>query len=332
MAKESGPAGALLILDEIHKVPDWADLVKLLWDQDTASELQLRVLLLGSAPIPFHQGLSEALAGRFELLRVRHWSFQEMREAFGWDLDRYIFYGGYPYPGASRLVEDHDRWRQYILDSLIETSISRDILLITRVDKPALLRQLFRLACDYSGQMLAFNKMVGQLQDRGSITTLGHYLGLLSGAGMVAGLEKFSGNKVRQRTSSPKLLVLNTGLVSAMSQRTFKDARTDPEFWGRLVETSVGAHLVNEAWGTGTEISYWREGSQEVDFVVRRGEDLAALEVTSGRRKRSVSGLRKFRERFEPTHELLIGGQGLPLEEFLAGPVEDVWMLGRRGS
>lgn len=314
LARESGRQGALLVLDEIHKVPAWADLVKLLWDEDTAASLPLRVMLLGSAPLAVQQGL-ETLTGRFELLRVPHWSFAEMRDAFGWDVDSYVFYGGYP--GAAPLVDDPERWRRYIEDSLIETSISRDVLLLTRVHKPALLRQLFVLACDYSGQVLSFQKMVGQLQDAGNATTLANYLRLLQGAGMVAGLEKFSGSRVRQRASSPKLMVLNTGLVSARTGRTMNEARRDPDLWGRLVETSVGAHLVNGTWGTSVDVSYWREGNKEVDYVVRRDGRLTAIEVTSGRRKRSMSGMGAFARSFEPTSRLLVGGQGMPLEEFL---------------
>ncbi|MGH2572190.1 MAG: ATP-binding protein [Actinomycetota bacterium] len=319
-ARGAGSRGALLVLDEIHKVPGWADLVKLLWDEDTASGLPLRVMLLGSAPLAVRRGLSESLTGRFELLRVPHWTMGEMRDAFGWDLDQYVFYGGYP--GAARLIDDPERWRQYVQDSLIETSISRDILLLTRVNKPALLRQLFRLACDYSGQVLSYQKMLGQLQDAGNATTLANYLQLLQGAGMVAGLEKFSGSRVSQRASSPKLVVLNTGLMTARSGKTLAGARNDPEFWGRLVETSAGAHLVNGAWGTRAEVFYWREGNKEVDYVLRRDQHVTALEVTSGRRKGSLSGLGAFRRAFEPTRRLLVGGQGVPLEEFLLTEVD----------
>src|SRR5712691_3633600 len=208
LARTAGPAGGLLVLDEIQKIPGWADLIKLLWDEDSASGVPLRVMVLGSAPLLVHRGLSDSLAGRFELVRLPHWSFQEMSQAFGASLDEHLFFGGYP--GAFRLISDQDRWRAYILESLIETSISRDILMLTRVDKPALLGQLFRLSCDYSGQVLSFNKMLGQLQDAGNATTLSHYLQLLAGAGMVTGLSRYSGSKVRQRGSSPKLLVLNT--------------------------------------------------------------------------------------------------------------------------
>ena len=230
-------AGALLVLDEIQKVPGWSGAVKLLWDADTHARLPLKVVLLGSSPLLVQSGLTESLAGRFEIIPVPHWSFTEMRAAFGWNLDQFIFYGAYP--GAAPLIAEPERWRRYIVDALIETTISRDILLLTRVDKPALLRQMFQLGCDYSGQILAYQKMLGQLHDAGNTVTLAHYLHLLRGAGMVAGLSKYSHGQVRQRGSSPKLQVLNTALMTAQAGRTFTEARQDGNHWGRLVESSV---------------------------------------------------------------------------------------------
>jgi len=317
-ARDADKRGALLILDEAQKIPDWSETVKRLWDEDSAAQMPPRVLLLGSAPLLVQRGLTESLAGRFELIRLPHWSFAEMKEAFGFDLERYVFFGGYP--GAAPLVRDQERWARYILDSLVETTVSRDILLLTRVDRPALLRQLFRLGCDYSGQVLSYQKMLGQLQDAGNTTTLAHYLELLAGAGMLTGLQKFSGSRVRQRGSSPKLLALNTALVSATSGLSFREARREPDLWGRLIETSVGAHLVNTAQGSDVDVFYWRERNREVDFVLRRGRRLAAIEVTSGRRKASLPGLAAFSAEFTPTRTLLVGGQGVPLEEFLGAP------------
>lgn len=318
-----GTKGAILVLDEVQKIAAWSDLVKLLWDQDSAASSRLRVVLLGSAPLLIQRGLGDSLAGRFELIRVPHWSFPEMREAFDWDLDRYVYFGGYP--GSAGLIKDRQRWTSYILDSLVETSVSRDILLLTRVDKPALLRQLFRLACDYSGQILSFSKMLGQLQDAGNTTTLAHHLELLGGAGLVVGLQKFSGSRVRQRGSSPKLLALNSALVSAHLDLSLSAARKQPEVWGRLVETAVGAHLVNTAGGSGVEVLYWRERNREVDLVLRRGGTLVALEVTSGRRKDSLPGFEAFRREHPKAKPLLVGGQGVPLAEFLSEPA-DRWV------
>lgn len=311
-AREGGRRGAVLVVDEVQKIDPWSNTVKRLWDEDAARRTPLRVILLGSAPLLVQRGLSESLAGRFELIRVWHWSFAEMRAALGWDLDRYLFFGGYP--GAAVLVDDEERWASYIRDSLIETTISRDILLLSRVDKPALLRQLFRLACDYSAQVVSYQKLVGQLQDAGNTTTLAHYLELLSGAGLATGLQKYSGSRVRQRGSSPKLLVLNTALVSAMSGLTYEAARGDPDHWGRLVETAVGANLARPSGRQ--ETSYWRERDREVDFVVRVGKRVTAIEVASGRRKDALPGLAAFAKEHRGARPLLVGTQGLPLEEF----------------
>jgi predicted AAA+ superfamily ATPase len=319
LAQEAGRRGALLVLDEVQKITAWSEVVKRLWDEDTASRIALKVVLLGSAPLLIRRGLTESLAGRFELLRVPHWSFSEMRDAFGWDLDHFLYFGGYP--GAAGLIEDRDRWASYILDSLVETTISRDILLLTRVDKPALLRQLFRLGCDYSGQVLSYQKMLGQLQDAGNTTTLAHYLDLLSGAGLVAGLQKVSGSRVRQRGSSPKLLVLNTALITASSGLSLRAARADRDFWGRLVESAVGASLINSGAGK-VEVFYWRERGHEADFVLRANRHVAVIEVTSGRRKDSLPGLDAFEKIFPRARKLLVGGQGIPLEEFLLTPSE----------
>ena len=318
-AQENKRRGAILVLDEVQKVPGWSEVVKRLYDADTRTGIPLRVLLLGSAPLLVGRGLTESLAGRFEIVRVPHWSFAEMQAAFGWGIQRYLFFGGYP--GAAPLAEGEERWRTYVLDSIVETTISRDILLLTRVDKPALLRQLFRLACDYSGQILSYNKMLGQLQDAGNTTTLAHYLQLLRGAGLVAGLEKYSGAALRSRASSPKLLILNTALMTALSDRSYQDAKTDRDYWGRLAETAVGAHLVNGLVDT----CYWRDGNREVDFVARTRGTMTAIEVTSGRRKNSLSGMAEFANRYEVRRKLLVGGQGLPIGEFLAEPV-DRWL------
>lgn len=323
-AERGTAGGAILVLDEVQKVTRWSDVVKELWDEDTQAGIELKVVLLGSAPLLIQSGLGETLAGRFEVLRVPHWSFREMRDAFGWDLDRYVFFGGYP--GAVDLVHDPERWRGYVVDSLVETTISRDILLLTRVDKPALLRRLFDLACAYSGRILSYQKMLGQLQDAGNTTTLAHYLDLLEGAGMVAGVQKFAGDRVRQRASSPKLQVLNNALMSAQSRLTFEEARADPEFWGHLVESAVGAHLHNGGQGTRLELFYWRHRSREVDFVLRAGRKVAALEVKSATAPRALPGMDAFLRAYPEARSLLIGSGGVPLEEFL---LEDPmhWMV-----
>jgi predicted AAA+ superfamily ATPase len=310
--------GALLVLDEIQKIPGWSETVKRLWDEDTRAKRLLKVVLLGSSPLLIARGLTESLAGRFEVLPLSHWSFAEMHAAFGWSLDEFLFHGGYP--GAAPLIGEPARWTRYVLDSLIETSISRDVLLLTRVDKPALLRRLFELACRYSGQVLSYTKMLGQLQDAGNTTTLAHYLDLLAGAGMVCGVPKYAGDVARSRGSSPKLQVLNTALMTATCGYTQADARGDGEFWGRLVESAVGAHLANAALRGECTLHYWRERNQEVDFVVQAGRKLTAIEVKSGRAPRAHAGTAAFAKAFKPGRTLLVGGDGLALDEFLMRP------------
>lgn len=314
---------ALFVLDEVQKITGWSETVKRLWDEDSANVLPLYVIVLGSSPLLVQRGLTESLAGRFEIIPVTHWSFDEMNRAFGWDVDQYVFYGGYP--GASELIQDHQRWSNYIIDSLIETTISRDILLMRRVDKPALLRRLFELGCTYSGHILSYQKMLGQLHDAGNTTTLAHYLNLLEGAGLMVGLPKYAGQKVRQRASSPKLQVLNTALLTALSQLTLNEAKQDPEFWGRLVESAVGAALANGTRGKGIELFYWASRNKEVDFVLCRAKNLTVIEVKSGRRKTSLPGVEAFSREFRVKRKLLVGTQGIQLKEFLLTPPEQ-WL------
>jgi len=305
----------LLVLDEVQKITHWSETVKRLWDEDSAKNLDLRVVLLGSSPLLVQQGLSESLAGRFEIVRIGHWSFAEMRDAFGLTLDQYFYFGGYP--GAASLIGEEERWRRYLLDSLIETTLSRDILLMNRVDKPALLRQLFRLGSVYSSQILSYQKMLGQLTDAGNTTTLAHYLDLLAGAGMLCGIFKFSGQQVRQRSSSPKFQVLNNGLMTAQSAYSFLETRRNPERWGRIAESAIGAYLANGAQLGDYELFYWREASKEVDFVLRRGEKVLALEVKAGNRPTSLPGMAAFDKAYAPEKKLLVGTGGIPFDEFL---------------
>jgi predicted AAA+ superfamily ATPase len=319
----TGKAGAVLVLDEIQKIPVWSEAVKRLWDEDTRKRRPVKIVLLGSAPLLITQGLTESLAGRFETLRLPHWSFTEMRTAFGWTLEQFLYFGGYP--GAAPLVGDPPRWLRYIADSLIETSIARDVLLLSRVDKPALLRRLFELACRHSGQILSYTKMLGQLQDAGNTTTLAHYLDLLAGAGMVCGLQKYAGDAARSRGSSPKLQVLNTALMTVTAGVSPLEALADREFRGRLIESAVGAHLANAAAAGDCELYYWRERGEEVDFVVKAHSRLTAIEVKSGRAPQAHPGTAAFAAAFKTKRTLLVGGDGISVEEFLSRPVSE-WL------
>jgi predicted AAA+ superfamily ATPase len=312
--------GAVLAIDELQKLPNWSEQVKRLWDEDSAGRVPLRVVLLGSSPLLLQHGLTESLAGRFEAIRVPHWSFDEMRRAFRFDLERYLAFGGYP--GAAPLVRDPERWAAYVRDALVETTLSLDVLQMSRVDKPALLRRMFEFACTHSGQQLSYQKMLGQLQDAGNTVTLAHYLRLLDAAGMVRGVEKYAGDAIRQRASSPKLQVLNNALMTALSPDGPRRLLETPESRGRLVESAVGAHLANAAATGRCRLYYWRERSLEVDFVVEYGRSLFAIEVKSGRRRDGLPGVGAFLRAYPKARPLLIGADGIPVDEFLLKPVE----------
>ena len=314
---ERSQRGFVLAIDEIQKVPGWSETVKGLWDADRARNLPLHVIILGSAPLLVQSGLAESLAGRFELIPVTHWSFQEMASAFNFDLPMYVYFGGYP--GAAMFLRDEQRWRDYILGSIVEPNIERDILSMTRVDKPALLKQLFELGSSYSGQILSFTKMVGQLQDAGNTTTLARYLELLSSAGLLTGLQNWANQNYRRRASSPKLTVLNTALMTAGSGYSFAQARADRTLWGRIVESAVGAHLINTAT-TDIRVHYWRDRSLEVDFVIRRGSMVVAIEVSGRQHTHTRKGTEEFKRRYRTERTLLVGNEGIPISEFLSGP------------
>lgn len=314
---------ALLVLDEIQKLPNWSETVKRLWDEDSFNNTQLKVILLGSSPLLIKSGLTESLAGRFELVPLTHWSYSEMKDAFGWNFEQYVYFGGYP--GAVNLTNDIDRWTHYIKESLIETSISRDILLMTRVDKPALLRRMFELGCAYSGQILSYQKMTGQLQDAGNTTTLAHYLDLLSSAGFVTGLQKYAGQQVRRRSSSPKLQVFNTALMTAHANIGFDELVKNRDLWGRWVESTIGAHLLNQTVGRDLELYYWSKSNVEVDFVLVKGDKVTAIEVKGGAKSVTLPGIDAFSKEFNVTRKLLVGAQGIPLEKFLMTPASD-WL------
>ena len=314
-----GSHPAILVLDEIQKISHWSVEVKRLWDADTRFKLPLHVVLLGSSSLLIQKGLEETLAGRFEIIRFPHWSWEECRDAFGWSLDQYLYFGGYP--GSAGLIHEPERWGQYLRDSLIETAISKDILLLNRVEKPALLRQLFVLGCEYGGQVLSYQKILGQLTDAGNTTTLAHYQKLLESAFLLRGLPKWSGKALRRRSSSPKWLPLNTGLPTALSTRSLQEWKTDPDAWGRLVEITVGAHLVNQGWSSAAEVYYWRQGNDEVDFILRKGNRLTAIEVKSGKKRTSLPALGTFSKLFHPVRTLIVGGPDISLRQFLETPL-----------
>ena len=320
--KQQNLGEMILVIDEIQKIPNWSEAVKKLWDEDTKNKLNLKIILLGSSRLLIQDGLSESLAGRFETIYMTHWSFSEMREAFDFSLEQYIYFGAYP--GSATLIGDEQRWKSYVRDALIETTISKDILMLTRVDKPALLKRLFELGCLYSGQILAFNKLLGDLQDAGNTTTLSHYIDLLSDSGLLGRIDKFAGTTMRQRASKPKFQVYNTSLLSAQQAFSFKDVQLEPKIWGRFVESAIGAHLINASVGDGINVFYWREKNEEVDFILEKDNQLIALEVKSGKNT-SAKGIAAFNKLYHPKKSLLVGGDGLTIEEFLTVSPKDLF-------
>ena len=317
---QGGDEGFLLVIDEIQKIDNWSELVKMLWDADTRNKKNLKVILLGSSRLLLQQGLTESLAGRFEITYMGHWSFDEMRQAFAWNANQYVWFGGYP--GSADLINDEKRWKAYVQYSLIETSISKDILMLTRVDKPALMKRLFELGCTYSGQILSFTKIMGQLTDVGNTTTLSHYLNLLNTAGLLAGIEKYAKDIIRKRSSSPKFQVHNTALISAQRAELFGEVVKKPDDWGRLVESAIGAHLINYSHTEGFGLHYWRERNDEVDFVIEQKGKVIGIEVKSGATQ-GLGGMKAFQKQVKPYKVLLVGNSGIPWQDFLKiNPVE----------
>ncbi|MBO5085948.1 MAG: ATP-binding protein [Paludibacteraceae bacterium] len=304
----------VLVIDEIQKIENWSEIIKKEWDSDTFNDIPIKLVILGSSSLLIQKGLTESLAGRFEAIAITHWSFTEMNEAFDFDIDDYIWFGGYP--GSAKLIKDEERWKQYIRTSLIETSISRDILMLSQIEKPALLRRLFNIGCSYSAQILSLTKVQGELMEKGNITTLSNYLSLLKSAGLLCGLEKFSGDIIRTRSSKPKFQVFNNALISAQSELTKDMAKNDHKLWGRLVESAIGMHLLNKTYTENFNLYYWNENSNEVDFVIEKGDKIIGIEVKSGKDSTN-NGMAIFESKFHPTALYTVGTNGIPIEDFL---------------
>ena len=313
----------ILIIDEIQRINDWSAVVKREWDADTQQGINIKVILLGSSRLLLKDGLTESLFGRFELIRMTHWTFAEMREAFDFSLDEYIYFGGYP--GGATLRSDENRWLDYMQHAIIEPGIEKDVLMTKRILKPALMRQLFEIGCSYSSEELSFTKVLGQLQDAGNVTTLSNYLYTLSEANLLGGLQKYAKDKARRYQSSPKFMVYNTALLSALHGKGFDVERESPERWGRWVESAVGAYLLNQAEIYGYNVYYWRENNDEVDFVLEnRNKELLAIEVKSGHRIDNA-GVHVFEQKFHPIHTFIVGSNAFTTEEFLSIPLNQLW-------
>lgn len=315
MQDSKGVADVVLVIDEIQKISNWSEAVKKEWDADTFNDRNIKVLLLGSSRVLLEKGLSESLAGRFEEIRMGHWSYLEMKECFGFTLDQYIYYGGYP--GAAHLIDDDDRNQQYIQSAIIDATINKDILMDTPIGKPALLRQTFELAAAYSGQLLSLNKMLGALQDAGNTATLAGYMHLLDESGLLCGLQKYSIDTARRKASIPKFQVYNNALKMVYGSLPFEQAILDRKAWGHILESCVGAYLVNQAFVHRFGVFYWRERNDEVDFVLRKKGSLIAIEV-KGNAEKNTSGIEKFKALFCPKSAFIVGDSGIPVEDFLS--------------
>ena len=318
----------LLVIDEVQKIDNWSEVVKREWDADTRNRVNLKVVLLGSSRLLLKKGLTESLAGRYELIRMPHWSYREMQDAFGMSLDEYIYYGGYP--GPAHMIKDERRWRKYIKDSLVAPAIEKDVIMTSNIYKPTLMKQLFELGCGYSAEILSLTKLMGQLQDAGNVTTLASYLDILNECALLTGLQKYANDEARKRGSVPKYQVYNNALLTAYKGRGFVADRTDTRAWGRWVESAVGAHLLSMADELDYKVYYWRETSRnkaesdkEVDFIVVNGNEVTAIEVKSGRRATNA-GLPAFVEAFHPKSSFVVGTGGVDIEDFLGSEVEAI--------
>lgn len=315
LKKSRGQDCMLLVIDEIQKIYNWSEVVKKEWDDDTFHDRNIKVLLLGSSRVLLEKGLSESLGGRFEEIRMTHWSYPEMRDSFGFTLDQYLFFGGYP--GAASLIGDEERYRQYIQSAIVEATINKDILMDTPIGKPALLRQTFELGAAYSGLQLSLTKMLGALQDAGNTTTLAGYVQLLDESGMLNGLQKYSIDTARRKSSIPKFQVYNNALKTIYNPNTFEHTLLDRKVWGHVFESGIGAYIISQAFVHRFEVFYWRERNDEVDFVLRKNGSVVAIEVKSNAEK-NTAGLETFKRMFNPQTALIVGDGGISAEEFLS--------------
>lgn len=305
----------ILVIDEVQKLKNWSEYVKKEWDADSLNHINLKVVLLGSSRVLLEKGLAESLMGRYEEIRMSHWSYPEMREAFNMSLEQYIYYGGYP--GTAQLIEDEERWANYVNGAIIDATINKDIMMDSPISKPALLRQTFELSVAYSGKILSLTKMLGALQDAGNTVTLAGYLNLLGDSGLVTGLQKYSVDMARKRASIPKYQVYNNALLSVLSGLSFKEAVTDSKRWGQIFESAIGAYIISEAFVHRFEVYYWREGNDEVDFVLKKNQKIVAIEVKSNGETKTT-GMERFHKLFNPLATIVVGENGIQPELFLS--------------
>ncbi|MCY3999882.1 MAG: AAA family ATPase [Bacteroidetes bacterium] len=323
-ASEKSDQGLVLVLDEIQTIPQWSNLVKSLWDNDRREGFKVRPIILGSAAWRMLVGINESLAGRFITQKITHWSYREMTECFRLNVDEYVFFGGYPGAFYSRRPEKRQEyWHNYIQTSIISPIFDRDIMGLTRIRKPALMRRLMDLGPSLSAQLISYNKLLGQLQDKGNSTTISGYLDLLSDVGFLTCISRYTPRPHVGKASSPKLNVLNTAIMTVGSGHSFPGVLNHSTDWGRIVESAVGAHLLNSS-GFASKIHYWRDEPHEVDYVVSRGPDLLGIDVKSGSSTKK-GGLNAFKRRFPNAKTMIVGPNGIPLHDFFS-LTADEWL------
>ncbi len=282
----------ILVIDEIQKCENWSAIIKKFWDEDKRNKITFPCILLGSSSLEIQKGLTESLTGRFQLHKAFHWNHEESKNGYGLTFSDYLKIGGYP---GSYSFKNRTDWAKYVKQSIIQTVIEKDILQYHNVKSPALFRQAFEIIMSYPAQEISYTKLLGQLQDKGNTELIKYYLSLYEGAFLVKILEKYSAKKIITKSSTPKILPLAPCLYYLEILEDYKS-----EELGRVFELIVGAQLVR----ADESLYYWREGNDEVDFVLKKGRSLYAIEVKSGRKK-SAKGLQKFKSKF-PEAKLVI--------------------------
>jgi len=312
-----GDKERILIIDEVQKIDGWSEQVKKEWDEDTRRKRNLKVILLGSSRVLLQKGLNESLEGRFEPLKMGYWEWSEMRDAFGFTMQQYIYFGGFP--GLALDIHDEDRWRGLMEDTVITPILSRDILEIEEIRNPALLRQVFELASIESARELSLTKMQGTMNS-GTVPTIKNYLNVLDQTMTVKPMQKYAPSVIKEKNSIPKMQIYNSAFRNCYGRFTFEEAVTNPSEWGRQVESAVGAHLANRSQLDTFELLYWRNNNKkECDYVLKKGQSLVAIEVKSSSAD-DTSGFEEFKNLFSKqiTAAFIVGPEGLPLEDFFS--------------
>lgn len=296
----------LLIVDEIHSMPYWARRIKVAFDEVCREKLPLQIIISGSAALPITTGARNELAGRFELLTLRHWTVRDLIEVFQLPLEEaaevYVRYGAFP--GELTRRHDYARWREYIIHAILDPALNSDLLLLNQIQKPAILRQLSSIASAQPSEIISLQKLAATLQEKGTLPTISHYLSLLGEAYLLATLDKYSEREVRRRASPPKLVPLSNAFLTAYSDTEPPTAMQNPEKWGHWLENACIAAAVN----AGYQVSYWRSEPYEVDMVVTGQNDNWAIEIKSGGfATRDLHGLMTFIERYRDFRPLIIG-------------------------